>query len=170
MKEAFSLLIVVSLIIGPSFAWAKKSDCKSDGEYLDQTKEGGSELKDKLHFSDNSYEYFIGLSTQEPKLSVAKELAIQAARKSILDNLAQMIQRHNQTISQLDGNELNDVIGTLSAPTIIRTLNTDEWYYEKWASYSNCKPEYYYNGWVAAKISKEELQSEREKLIIYNVF
>lgn len=169
MKRFLSILLMISIVLGsPSFVWAKKSsNCHPDGESLDSTSENQVDWRDKSHFTDSNYEYYVGLSTQNKKLEEGKHAATEEAKNAILDSIGELIQFKNQGVVTLDESQMHNVWGSLKAPAFLKHKEVTGWYYEKWASYSNCQQSFYYNVWVLMRVPKNELQAEKQKALAY---
>ncbi|HPW45473.1 MAG TPA: hypothetical protein PKU96_03780 [bacterium] len=169
MKRFLSILLTVSIVLtSPSFVWAKKSsNCHPDGESLDSTSENQVDWRDKFHFTDSNYEYYVGLSTQNKKLEEGKHAATEGAKNAILDSIGELIQFKNQGVVTLDESQMHNAWGSLKAPTFLKHKEVTDWYYEKWASYSNCQQSFYYNVWVLMRVPKNELKTEKQKALAY---
>lgn len=169
MKRALLLILIVTLVATSArYAWGRK-DCQPDGERMDLQSGEQPGWFDKTHFSNDRYEYFVGLSTQNKRVEGGKKLAMEEAKKAAIESIGELLQSKYQSILTMrnEDSAVQDALGNLHAPTFLRERNVSEWYWEKWVSYSRCAPTYYYNVWVLLKVPKAALEAEKQKAVTY---
>ncbi|MBF0107026.1 MAG: hypothetical protein HQM16_17085 [Deltaproteobacteria bacterium] len=122
---------------------------------------------DKLRFSENGYEYFVALSTQNTRIESGINTAVDNANSAVLEAVGQVIQTKHESLMTLTADDVRKSLGSKGATAYFRHKKREAVYYEKWATLKNCKKEYYYNVWALMSVPSHELKVEADKAAIF---
>ena len=166
---AFVTCVAFLTLVSSEGLCRRKRNCELDGEVIVETTPNPKPawVTNKVHFAKGRYDYFIGISTQNKKPENGKHMAILEAKTSFMQHMGELIQQKEQGRMTLTETDWQNLWGSLKAPTLISDMTLEEWYFEKVATYKNCRPKYHYDVRVLIKMPKAAVDAEKQKALEY---
>ena len=162
MRTGLFIIAALALSLAGGELTAKDS-CPKGEEIVSSMPEVRPGWVDSPHLSLGKEERFVGLSTQNDRLEAGISAAVENANSSIMDAVGRVLQGKVEGVLTLDAGDVRRVFGSRGATTYLRKKDRRAIYSEKWASYHNCRPQYFYNVWVLIAVPKAEIEAEAIK-------